>query len=287
MHKEFGGFTWGQYTPLCCSGGLRRHRPLKQTFISAREILGRIVPPVFQEAVLLCRYPKGDKLRSHAAGKNACTSQRCIMTPGAGVTLIEAMIAVTVAAVILSIALPAANDAIKAYRLNADASDLAGMLNVTRIRAASQYAPYRLDIDTAHGTYVVEKLCGSTASSGPGSDPNCAGAYPAYQPFSNPLYEMGTQYASGGDRFSSCRPASVGSYPDTITADAAGCASLLQIYFNTRGAPVDQTGSPLSNGGAVVYATNQNEMIEGVTVSPGGRVATWFWNVSSNQWTLR
>lgn len=197
------------------------------------------------------------------------------------------MIVVMLAAVVLGMALPSASNAVKSYRLNADVSDVAGMLNVARMKAASQYAPYRLDIDTAHGTYVLEKLCGNTPSSGPGSDANCAGAYPAYQTFSNPQYEMGTQYASRGDSFSSCRPANIGSYPGTITADAAGCPSLLQMYFNTRGAPVDQTGSPLSNGGAVVYVTNQNRMAEAVTVSPGGRAASWFWNVSGSQWTLR
>jgi prepilin-type N-terminal cleavage/methylation domain-containing protein len=209
------------------------------------------------------------------------------VTSEAGLTLIEVIIVVTVAAVVLGMALPSANNVVKSYRLNSDVSDIAGMLNVTRMKAASQYAPYRLDIDTTQRTYGVEKLCGNTPASGPGSDPNCAGTYPAYQPFSAPLYELGTQYASQGDSFSSCRPTGISGYPGTITADASGCPSLLQIYFNTRGAPVDQTGSPLGNGGAVVYATNQNQMTEAVTVSPGGRVATWFWNASSSQWTSR
>lgn len=197
------------------------------------------------------------------------------------------MIVVMVASAVASIALPSAGNAVKSYRLNADVSNVAGMLNVARMKAASQYAPYRLDVDTAQGTYVIERLCGNTPASGPNSDPNCAGTYPAYQPLSNPAYELGTQYASKGDSFSSCRPNGISVYPGTVTADASGCPSVLQIYFNTRGAPVDQTGSPLGNGGAVLYATNQNGMTEAVTVSPGGRAGTWFWNVSSSQWTLR
>lgn len=240
-----------------------------------------------QASVPFRRYTKGNKLRIHATGQNARTSVRCTIVPDAGLTLIEVMIVVMLAATVLGMALPSASNAVKSYRLNADISDVAGMLNAARMRASSQYAPYRLDINTTQGTYEVEKLCGNTPASGPGGDANCAGTYPAYQPFSNPKYEMGTQNAARGDSLSSCRPNGIAVYPDTITADAPGCPPTLQIYFNTRGAPVDQTGSPVGNGGTVLYATNQNQMTEAVTVSPGGRVATWFWKASSSQWSLR
>jgi Tfp pilus assembly protein PilE len=199
-------------------------------------------------------------------------------------SLIELMTVLTIAGVITAIALPSFLNAVKSYRLNADVSDLASMLNVARMRAAAEYAPYRLDIDTAAGTYVMEKLCGDTSSSGLSSDASCTGPYSAH---STPQYELGTQYASQGDTFQTCRPSVAGVFPGTITADASGCPSQLSIYFNTRSSPVDASGQPLSNGGAVLYATNPDNMAEAITVSPGGRVAIWIWNAANNQWTLR
>ena len=202
-----------------------------------------------------------------------------------GLTLIEVLIVIVVTLVILGLALPSASQALKSYRLTADVSDVAGMLSAARMQAASQFAPYRMDIDTTQGTYVIEKLCGNTPTSGAaGADSNCTSAY---NPFSTPEDELGTQYAYSGDSFASCRPSGIGSYPGTITGDASGCPSVLQIYFNTRGAPVDLNGNPLSNGGAVLYATSPDNMVQAITVSAGGRVATWLWSSGSSQWTLR
>jgi hypothetical protein len=61
----------------------------------------------------------------------------------------------------------------------------------------------------------------------------------------------------------------------------------LQLYFNTRGLAVDSTGNPLSNGGAVLYLSNQNNLLDAITVSMGGRVAVWNWGPESGQWFMR
>ena len=95
--------------------------------------------------------------------------------------------------------------------------------------------------------------------------------------------------AIGGDSFSSCRPSflSASSYPGTIQADSSPCPDPIDIYFNTRGAPVDSNGDPLSNGGAVIYLRNHQNLVAAVTVSIGGAVTVWNWDTASSSWMKR
>jgi len=156
-------------------------------------------------------------------------------------------------------------------------------LNIGRMSAASQFAPYREVVNASSGTYWREKLCGDTSTS---TDSACASAYNA---LTSAGIEGGTQYAIEGDSFSSCRPSflSASSYPGTIEADASPCPDPIDIYFNTRGAPVDSNGDPLSNGGAVIYVHNQQNLVDAVSVSIGGAVTVWNWDTASSSWMKR
>jgi prepilin-type N-terminal cleavage/methylation domain-containing protein len=198
---------------------------------------------------------------------------------GSGFTLFELMVVILIFAVVAAFALPQALNAIKDYRLNADGTSIASMLNVARMQAASQFAPYRVVINVAAGTYWEEQLCGNTPAS---VDPNCTSPY---NPYSTPRIVGGTQYISQGDSFSSCRPTAISAYPGEIQADPNPCPDPLYIYFNTRGSPVSSTGNPVSNGGYVLYITNSAQMTEAVTVAVGGAVSTWLWNSVSGNWS--
>jgi Tfp pilus assembly protein FimT len=196
-------------------------------------------------------------------------------------TAIELMLVVASMGVIGAMAVPSVVNSVRDYRLHSDLSTLASLCNVARLRAAAQYAPYRVNVSVAAGTYSMEKLCGNTASS---TDGACTSAYAA---FTTPQIESGTQYVLQGNTFASCRPSGPSSYPGTITADATGCPDPMHLYFNTRGTPVDNTGSPLANGGAVMYMTNQNGMVDALTLSIGGQAAVWNWDTSSRKWYSR
>jgi type II secretory pathway pseudopilin PulG len=196
-------------------------------------------------------------------------------------TTIELLLVIATLGVIAAMAVPSVVNSVRGYRLHSDLSTLASLCNVARLRAASQYAPYRVNVSVAAGTYSIEKLCGNTASS---VDGNCTSAYAA---FTTPDIESGTQYVLQGNTFASCRPSGPGSYPGTITADALGCPDPFHLYFNTRGAPVDSAGNPLTNGGAVIYMTNQNGMIDALAVSLGGEASVWNWDPSGSQWYSR
>ncbi len=208
---------------------------------------------------------------------------------GAGFSLLEIVVVIAILGIIIGMALPSAANSLRDYRLHSDASAISSWLNLARMKAASQYAPYRLDISASAGTFMLERLCGNTPSSGAGSDANCTSAY---RPFTTPNYDLsGTQYASQGDTFLSCLPPGISAYPGAITADPAGCPSAgpdpLQIYFNTRGAPVDGTGNPLSKGGGAVYVENQNNLVDAVAVSVGGRVTVWNWDAKAGKRFMR
>jgi prepilin-type N-terminal cleavage/methylation domain-containing protein len=197
-----------------------------------------------------------------------------------GFSLLELLAVIIIIGIIVAFALPSAFTSLANYRLHSDATAIASYLNVARMRAAAQYAPYRVNINITAGTYILEKLCGMTPST---VDSACTSAYAA---FSTRQFEGGTQYAMQGNTFASCRPSGVG-LPGTITADPTGCPNPLQLYFNTRGLPVDSTGNPLSNGGAVLYLRNQNDLLDAITVSMGGRVAVWNWDPRTSQWFMR
>ena len=197
-------------------------------------------------------------------------------------SMIELLLVILAAGTVVAMAIPQAYQALKAYRLHADASSLSAQINVARMRAASQYKPYRVVINPAAGTYWREELCGATAAS---VDAACTTAYQAQ---TTPVIEGGAQYAMEGDVYASCRPASISSaYPGTIQADPNSCSGPLYLYFNTRGAPVDNIGNPLGNGGAVVYLRNQNNLVDAVTVAIGGAVTTWNWDTASSSWIRR
>jgi prepilin-type N-terminal cleavage/methylation domain-containing protein len=196
-------------------------------------------------------------------------------------SLLELLVVVVILGIIAAFALPSALTSVKNYRLHSDATAISSYTNVARMRAAAKYAPYRVIINIAARTYTMERLCGITPTS---VDSACTSAYAQ---FTTRQFEGGTQYAMLGDSFASCRPSGVTAFPGTIIADAAGCPDPVQIYFNTRGLPVDNTGNPLTNGGAIFYLTNQNNLIDAVTISMGGRVAVWNWDARAVRWFMR
>ncbi|PYV23608.1 MAG: hypothetical protein DMG24_13550 [Acidobacteria bacterium] len=150
----------------------------------------------------------------------------------AGFSLLEVSFAALVIGIIAALALPFALNSLGDYRLNSDAVEISSFINVAPVKAASQYAPYRMNVNVSAGTYALEKLCGNTPSSGTGSDSNCTSAY---KPFTTPNYD-GRQVtlSRAADRPGSA-PIRARSQPIPRGARAAGRTR--SSFISTRAAP--------------------------------------------------
>ena len=90
-----------------------------------------------------------------------------------GFTVIELMVVLAVAVIVMGVALPNMMSWLPTYRLSAGARQLAGDLQLARMKAISQNTKYRLKFTTAN-FYEFEKESGGTFSteSGPFSLPD-------------------------------------------------------------------------------------------------------------------
>lgn len=201
----------------------------------------------------------------------------------AGLTLLELMLVVAIGVVLLGLAVPSTLNSLKNYHLHSDTTSVASYLNLTRMRAASQYAPYSLDFSPTTNTYIVEQLTPIAYNPIPTSLPSS----PNYSSQSPAVYEFGTQYLASGETLADCLPAGSTVYPAPVSGNPSTCSGSFQIYFNTRGFPVDSTGSPLTNGGVAIYLTGPNGLLDALTISSGGAVQTWNWNAGTSQWSAR
>lgn len=195
-----------------------------------------------------------------------------------GFSMLELLVVILIMGVIVAMAIPGAITAVKAYRLHSDAGAVSAQMNVTRFRATSQNAPYRLNLitSTTPQTYTMERLCGNTPSS---VDSNCTSAYSS---FSIPQIEGGTLYLSSADSFTTTNPGG-----STLPGSITGGSATTVFYFNTRGMPVTSTGSPVPNGGSVIYVTNNVNLTDAIVVSVGGRISIYQWSPSTSAWTSR
>ncbi len=176
-----------------------------------------------------------------------------------GFSMLELLVVIAIIGVIAAFALPSAITFVKGYKPHANASAIASQLNVTRFRATSQYTPYRLNVNVAAGTTTRDRLTTSYAS---------------------PQTED-TQYLDRGVRFLTTCP--VSAKPGNIGSSVTAASSA--IYFNTRGLPVDSSGITYNN--SVVYLANDNNLYDAVTVSLGGKVGLWNYNVGTSTWVAR
>lgn len=176
-----------------------------------------------------------------------------------GFSMLELLVVISIIGIIAVMALPSAYNFVKGYRLHADASAIASQLNVTRFRAASQFTPYRLSVSTSANLFNMDRM--NTT-------------------YSSPTPEVTLGLSQGISFLTTCPvSAKPGNIPSSFTASST------TVYFNTRGLPVNTTGTPTNNN--VIYLKNDNDLYDAVTVSLGGRITVWNYNVATTTWVRR
>jgi len=198
-----------------------------------------------------------------------------------GFSLVELLMVVGIMGVLAVIAVPMSGNSIRYLKLSGDARDLANATAVTKMRAAAKFSQARLYIDITGKQFYIQTFNKTVV---PLSCP--AGCWET---------EGGATSLSNTVSFGYGPVATPPSNTQTAIGQAPLCknnasppvdvANTACIVFNSRGIPIDSTGSPYGND--AIYVTD-GSAVYGITIAATGFIRTWRTNYTSTpSWTLQ
>jgi prepilin-type N-terminal cleavage/methylation domain-containing protein len=192
-----------------------------------------------------------------------------------GFSLVELLMVVAIMGVLAAITVPMSGNAIRYIKVSGDARDLANATAVTKMRAAAKFTQARLYLDISGKQYYVQTYNKTTSAwvteGGTSSLANTVSF--SYGPVATP--PANTQSPS----ISQAPLCKNNASPPVDVANTA-C-----IVFNSRGIPIDETGSPYGND--AIYVTD-GSAVYGITIAATGFIRTWRTNSASTPtWTLQ
>ena len=201
-------------------------------------------------------------------------------TDSRGFSLVELLMVVGIMGVLAVIAVPMSGNSIRYLKLSGDARDLANATAVTKMRAAAKFTKSRLYIDIIGKQYYIQTFNKTI------STPCPAGCWET---------EGGSTLLSNTVSFGYGPVGTPPSNTQSVIGQAPLCknnasppvdvANTACIVFNSRGIPVDSTGSPY--GDDAIYVTD-GSAVYGVTIAATGFIRTWRTNYTSTpSWTLQ
>jgi Tfp pilus assembly protein FimT len=210
------------------------------------------------------------------------------------------LIVVAVSVIVSAIAIPEYLAATRYLRIAGDLRDLNGITAQAKMRAAANFTRARVYADLTDNTFQLQvwnktggassngcwvsdvdrtntclDFSGAPATSGPGilqlsqgDTFGFGGLTSGPTPGQTAIFQAANCYPGGANA------------PDGGTA----MANTACIEFNSRGIPIDNTGSPVATG--ALYITNSN-VVEGVTASATGSIQTWQCAHGQTTWTAQ
>jgi prepilin-type N-terminal cleavage/methylation domain-containing protein len=191
-----------------------------------------------------------------------------------GFSLIELLMVVGIMGVIAVIAVPMSGNSIRYLKLSGDARDVANATAVAKMRAAAKFTQSRLYVDINGRAFYVQTLDKATNAwvTEGGSTLLSSTVTVSHGPVATPPPDTQTTI---GQALPCVNP---GSPPVTVANTAC-------VIFNSRGIPVDDTGSP--TGLDAIYLTD-GISVYGITVAATGFIRTWQTNSTATPaWMLQ
>ena len=191
-----------------------------------------------------------------------------------GFSLIELLMVVAIMGALAAITVPMSGNAIRFLKISGDARELSNATAVAKMRAAAKFTQSRLYVDITGRQFYVQtfdKTTSTWVSEGGATSLSSTVSF-GYGPITTAPPNTQT---------------SIGQAPqcmDTASPPAA-VANTACIIFNSRGIPIDSTGSP--TGLDAVYVTD-GSAVYGITVAATGFIRTWQSHYTSTpSWTLQ
>ncbi|HET7698037.1 MAG TPA: prepilin-type N-terminal cleavage/methylation domain-containing protein [Vicinamibacterales bacterium] len=194
-----------------------------------------------------------------------------------GFSLIELLMVVAIIGTLAAITVPMSGNAIRFLKLSGDARELSNATAVAKMRAAAKFTQARLYVDITGRQFYVQTFDKSTSTwnTEGGAVSLSSTVSFGYGPISTPPPNTQTTIGQAPE----CTTMA-GSPPAPVAVANTAC-----VTFNSRGIPIDGTGSP--TGLDAIYVTDSSA-VYGITVAATGFIRTWQSNYTSTpSWTLQ
>lgn len=194
-----------------------------------------------------------------------------------GFSLIELLLVVAIMGTLVAITVPMSGNTIRYLKLSGDARELSNATAVAKMRAAAKFTQSRLYVDITGRQFYVQtfdKATSTWTSEGGATSLSSSVSY-GFGPIATPPPDTQTTIGQAPE----CTTLT-GSPPAAVPVANTAC-----IIFNSRGLPVDATGSPTGLG--AVYVTD-GSAVYGITVAATGFIRTWQSHYTATpSWTLQ
>jgi prepilin-type N-terminal cleavage/methylation domain-containing protein len=186
----------------------------------------------------------------------------------AGYSLIEILVVVGLIGVITAVAVPMTSNSLKGFRITGDVRTLTNTVSLAKMRAASTFDQARVYVDLSVPNYHVEtwQKTGAAWVTEGGSIGLSTGVSMGFSGLTTAPPNTQTTLAQA---------------PQCRTAAGVAIGNTACVVFNSRGIPIDSTGSPTALD--AVYLTD-GMAVYGVTVSATGLVQLWNSKPSTATW---
>ena len=172
--------------------------------------------------------------------------------------------------VVTAMAIPMSGNTLRNFRLTGDVRSLTNTVSLAKMRAASTFDQTRVYLDLSARTFRVDlwQKTGTPAwVTDGGTTPLSTGVAPGVSSLTTPPANTQATLAQAP----ACRTAAGANIPNTAC-----------VVFNSRGNPVDSTGSPTA---VDAFYLTDGSAVYGVTVSATGLIQLWTSKPSTANWT--